>query len=334
MALRFDMRLSRALVFVCLACVMSLLTACASSTTHANATAVSVRLIAPGVYAVTGARGEISPANQGRIGNSGFIVGDKGVLVIDSGVSDTHGADLVRAIKAVTDKPVSAVLVTHAVQEFLFGATAFQRAGAQLWMHERAVDLMKQRCNNCLKQLNVALGEPLMRGTKLPTPDSVINNASEAQEQLSQLIGRAITLHYYGHSSGPGDVVVMDQATRVMFSGAMVESRRMPDTHDAKLDEWIKALHQLKALKPSHVVTGHGAVSQGTQAIDANLHYLEMLNIQVAKLVNHGVSLTDASVQAPMREYADWDQYATIHGQNVHRVYLEHERRLFDSTSK
>jgi glyoxylase-like metal-dependent hydrolase (beta-lactamase superfamily II) len=319
---------------VCLAFATSLLTACASSTSQANSTVITAKLIAPGVFAFIGTGGEISPANQGRIANVGFIVGDKGVLVIDSGVSDAHGQALLHAIATVTDKPVKVLLVTHAMQEFLFGATAFQRAGVQLWMHERAVDLMKQRCNNCLKQLNATLGESMMRGTKLPGPDVVIKQVSEAQAQLSELIGRPITLHYYGHSSGPGDVVVMDQTTRVLFSGAMVESQRLPDTHDAKLDAWVKALHQLKALNPSTVVAGHGAVSQGTQAIDANLHYLETLNANVAKLVNQGVSLTDASTQAPMREYASWDQYANIHGQNVHRVYLEHERRLFDATSK
>lgn len=286
------------------------------------------------VYAFLGANGEIGTGNLGRIGNAGFIIGEHGVLVVDSGVSDAHGQALLQAIKRVTDKPVRALLVTHAVQEFLFGATAFQREDVSLWMHERAEYLMRQRCNNCLKQLNATLGEAAMRGSRLPVPEHVITDVKASEQQISALIGRRISLHYYGHSSGPGDIVVMDEASRVMFTGAMAESTRLPDTHDAKLNEWLKALSQLKALKPEQVVPGHGAVTRGAQAIDATRAYLEALDRHVARLVHQGVSLTEASAQVPMREYERWDQYAAIHGPNVHRSYLEHERRLFDGATK
>jgi glyoxylase-like metal-dependent hydrolase (beta-lactamase superfamily II) len=307
------------------------LSACTTLTAQPGNNA-SPQQVANGAYAFMGSGGDIAAANQGRIGNAGFIVGSKGVLVVDSGVSHAHGQAMLAGIAQVTTLPVKAVLLTHAMQEFLFGATAFQAADAKLYMHAKSADVMKQRCNNCLKQLNATLGEAVMKGSHVPTPDVAFTDVPLTEQQLSELIGRDIRLLYYGASSGPGDVAVWDAQTRVLFSGAMVESQRLPDTRDAKISGWVKALDALIALKPVKVVAGHGALSDERMML-ATRDYLVSLDKAVSKLVDQGISLTDASAMAPQREYQTWDQYATIHGPNVHRSYLEHERKLFDATA-
>jgi glyoxylase-like metal-dependent hydrolase (beta-lactamase superfamily II) len=300
----------------------------ASSTTLS----LSPIILSPAAYAFIGTGGDIATANQGRIGNAGFIVGSTGVLVVDSGVSHAHGQAMLAAIAQVTSLPVKAVLLTHAMQEFLFGTTAFQAAGAQMYMHSKSADVMKQRCSNCLKQLNAALGEGAMKGSRVPTPDVAFTDVQSTAARLSSLIGRDVQLLYYGSSSGPGDVAVWDVQTRVLFSGAMAESSRMPDTRDAKLAGWVTALDALIALQPHRVVAGHGPVCDaGASCLAETRDYLISLDKTVSKLVDQGISLTDASSLVPMREYQHWDQYNAVQGPNVHRQYLEHERRLFDS---
>ena len=81
--------------------------------------------VADGVYAFIADTGEISPANRGNVGNSGFIIGPTGVVVIDTGISYRHGRRMLAAIRRVTAKPVELVVLTHAMQEFLFGNAAF-----------------------------------------------------------------------------------------------------------------------------------------------------------------------------------------------------------------
>src|SRR5262245_8842715 len=79
-----------------------------------------------GVYLVQGAPGGVDRHTLGRTGNAGFVVGATGVLAIDTGTSWRHGNALLAAIRGVTDKPVRLVVITHARQEFLFGATAYR----------------------------------------------------------------------------------------------------------------------------------------------------------------------------------------------------------------
>src|SRR5690242_7261035 len=81
--------------------------------------------VADGVYAFLGEHGEVSPANQGNVGNSGFIVGPSGVVVVDTGSSYAHGQQMIAAIRTISDQPIALVIITHAVQEFVFGAAAF-----------------------------------------------------------------------------------------------------------------------------------------------------------------------------------------------------------------
>jgi glyoxylase-like metal-dependent hydrolase (beta-lactamase superfamily II) len=71
------------------------------------------RAIAPGVYLVPGSGGTADEANLGRIGNAGFIVGERGVIAVDTGTSYAHGRAILAAIRAVTDQPVRVALITH-----------------------------------------------------------------------------------------------------------------------------------------------------------------------------------------------------------------------------
>ena len=100
--------------------------------------------VADAVYAFIGDSGDIGPANAGNVGNSGFIVGRTGVIVIDTGVSYHHGKAMIEAIRRVSPLPVELVIITHAVQEFLFGNAAFVELHVPLLTHVESADLMRQ----------------------------------------------------------------------------------------------------------------------------------------------------------------------------------------------
>ena len=79
-------------------------------------------VVAPGIYALMGQPGEIAPANLGRIANVAFVVGPRGVVVVESGVSFRHGEEIIAAVSRITRKPIRLVIITHASQEVVFGA--------------------------------------------------------------------------------------------------------------------------------------------------------------------------------------------------------------------
>jgi glyoxylase-like metal-dependent hydrolase (beta-lactamase superfamily II) len=190
-------------------------------------------------------RGEISPANLGNVGNSGFIVGSSGVIVIDTGASYRQGKQMISAIRTVTDQPIVLVIITHAVQEFVFGASAFAETGADLLTHAKSADLMRQRCNHCLDNLTSQLGQEAMSGTRLVVPQRTI----ERSESMRVAGPRHRVCSTFGWASTPGDLAVFDRASGVLFAGGLVSNGRVPELRDGQLAGWLDALDRLSACR-------------------------------------------------------------------------------------
>ncbi|MEO8157642.1 MAG: MBL fold metallo-hydrolase [Betaproteobacteria bacterium] len=274
--------------------------------------------VAEDVYAFIGDSGEITAANRGFVGNSGFLVGPTGVVVIDTGVSYRHGRQILEAIARVTDKPVELVIITHAVQEFLFGNAAFDERGIALLAHRETTKLMKARCAHCLENLKPILGEELT-GTRLILPNREVDATTAILTG-----GRHLELIYLGWASTPGDLVVVDTESGVMFGGGMVCAGRIPDIRDSDFEGWQRALRRLEAMKPARVVPGYGPVS-GPEAITQTAAYLDSLDRVMKSLYSESSSLLDSVEKSALPAYHDWPMYASTHRRNALHRYLQLE---------
>jgi glyoxylase-like metal-dependent hydrolase (beta-lactamase superfamily II) len=313
------------------------LPACAAAPSSIGRDAVDGRAVAPdvgvpqrplraaevgrGVFMFRGAAGEVDADNLGRVGNSGFIVGDQGVVVVDTGTSYRHGMALLAAIRRVTDRPIRIAIVTHTRQEFLFGAGAFQQQGIPVAMNRRAAGLMQARCERCLKTLRTVLGSDAMDGTAMWKPD----RESDGGYRIDAT-GRPVEVIYHGHSSGPGDIAVLDRQSGVLFAGGLLDRLRVPDVQDADLPGWAAALKALRPLPLTVVVPGHGPPAPPFAVIDDVDNYLARLQRRLAELLQSGVALSDVPDAAALPEFADWDQYDTIHRRNASVLFVRLER--------
>src|SRR5579864_6367934 len=96
-----------------------------------QAPAFTLKQIGKGVYA----------AISGRAGgNTGFIIGDDAVLVVDTFISQPPARDLLTEIRKVTNLPVKYVVNTHYHLDHVAGNVIFTEAGATVIAHrnERA----------------------------------------------------------------------------------------------------------------------------------------------------------------------------------------------------
>jgi glyoxylase-like metal-dependent hydrolase (beta-lactamase superfamily II) len=288
-----------------------------------SATPAEPLQLASGVYLFPGDVGMADADNRGRIGNAGFIVGETGVLVIDTGTSREHGRALLAAIRRVTDKPVRLALVTHVRPEFLFGAAAMRERGIPVAMHERSAGLMTSRCELCLRDLRRVVGEQEMNGTTTFQPDQVFSGAHRVDT-----IGRPVQVLYFGHSSGPGDIAVYEEQTGVLFAGGLLDNRRIPDIQDADPAGWRQALAALRGLQARIVVPGHGPAAS-TTLVGQIERYLDQLDARARALAEAGTSLADVPDAAGLPDYRDWAQYDTIHPRNATIAFLRFEREAF-----
>jgi glyoxylase-like metal-dependent hydrolase (beta-lactamase superfamily II) len=279
--------------------------------------------VAAGVYMVPGTVGLADETNLGRIGNAGFIVGETGVIAIDTGTSYAHGRALLAAIREVTDQPVRLAFITHTRPEFLFGGAAFRDRGIPVVMHAKTARLMAARCETCLKQLRQTLGEEPMRGTTMYKAEREFEAA-----HTDTSIGRPVRVLYFGHSSGPGDIALLDERSGVLFGGGLLDQRRIPDIQDSDLAGWKNALAAMRALRVSTVVPGHGPAAS-SEVISSVERYLVQLEARARSLAEGGASLIDVPDATTLPEFSQWEQYDTIHRRNASIAYLRFERELF-----
>jgi glyoxylase-like metal-dependent hydrolase (beta-lactamase superfamily II) len=278
------------------------------------------RQVAGGVYAFVGEGTEASAANRGFAGNSGFVVGASGVVVIDTGASYRHGRRMLDAIARITGKPVTLVINTHAVQEFVFGNGAFAERGIPVLAHKETIDLMRARCGRCLERLLPQLGEELA-GTRLVLPQREFMSGMKIDAG-----GRELELFYFGWAATPGDIAVLDRGSGTLFAGGLVAAGRIPEIRDSDFEGWLRALEQLQRLSLAHVVPGFGPPSSAG-AIAATASYLRDLDARMQGLYAHSTSLLESVDNAGLPAYAEWQLYATLHRQNAQHRYLQLETR-------
>ena len=202
--------------------------------------------VAQGIYVLRGADGVPSEDNRARTGNVTFIVGPRGVVVIQTGVTYRHGVDILAAVARITDQPIRLAIITHPQQPYVFGAAAFQERGIPVWMHRRAADLMAERCDLCLRNLRELLGNEATAGTRIIQPDRLLEG-----DQALDLIGRRLQLIASEWSSAPGALAVLDEATATLIAGDSVLIGRVPDLRDADLQGWQDLLGRLQRTQGS-----------------------------------------------------------------------------------
>ena len=279
--------------------------------------------IADNVYAIIGTPGEVTAANGGRVANRGFIVGTDSVTVIDTGTTYRQGKEMLQAIAGVTSKPVRLVILTHAVQEFIFGSAAFDELGVPILAHSKTAELMKARCDHCLANLRPVLGTELL-GTRLVLPSRTIDATT-----LIDQGGRKLELLHFGWASTPGDVAVFDRTSGVLFAGGLLSVDRVPEICDADFDGWLRALSRLRELRFGLLVPGHGNISGGHAAIEQTETYLRALDGKVKTLYGSGRSLLESVDSGDLQEYAQLPQYDPLHRRNVLHRYLQLEIEAF-----
>ena len=101
---------------------------------------------------------------------------------------------------------------------------------------------------------------------------------SDTVDTPTELLLGGVPVHLFpsGNSHSPGDLLAWLPEQRVLFSGDVVYSDRMPSTNAGDIEQWIGFLDELVQLQPVAVVPGHGALTdvRGVQRLQALLRDL------------------------------------------------------------
>ncbi len=301
-----------------LAFIVVLAMACGSQS--AASAPLKMVVVADGVYALLGSGGEISAEGGERVANVAFVVGPRGIVVVDTGASYREGVEIIAAVQSISSRPIRLAILTHPDQDAVFGAAAFQARGIPVLANRKSAELIASRCERCLRNLKEVLGEDAMAKTRVITPDRLIDGS-----ETLDLIGRPLRVIAYPSSSAPGAIAVFDEKTSTLMAGSLVAIDRIPDVRDADPSGWVESLAHIQSMRCRHLVPGYGPVGRCANA-NAVARYLTTLEHRVKALMDEGVSLGELRDRSALPEFEGWDQYETLHPENANRTYLRLER--------
>jgi cyclase len=280
-------------------------------------------------------------------GNAGFIIGDNGVLVVDTFLTPAAIDELLAEIQNQTTQPVRYAVNTHYHLDHTGGNQVLAARGVPIFAHDNVVqweltknrrflplpeELTKRR-DDLAKQLNEVPAEQAekrsqierqirrvdaMSAIKLTSP-SVTFSTGIVRLHLGQREVLLFTLP--GHTGG--DVLVYVPDANVLFTGDMGWSRTLPNLVDASVNDWINSVQTILDRYPAaKFVPGHGETATAVEMREFK-DYLDDLRVRVKQAINDGLTLDQAKQQLKLPEKYKNFAFQTFVQPNVEDMYKE-----------
>jgi glyoxylase-like metal-dependent hydrolase (beta-lactamase superfamily II) len=222
-----------------------------------------LKQVGPGVYAAIGGP---------RAGsNAGFVVGDDGVLVVDTFAFPEAAQALLAAIRRTTDKPIRYVINTHYHIDHVSGDAVFKAAGATIiahknvpgWIHSENLHLFGDNLTPAMKAQIDGLIDP----------DRTLDKPTVIRLGKRRIEIRPMS----GHTGG--DLVVGVPDAHVIFTGDIVWNHTGPTTIDGRISQWTKDVAELERLPDETYVQGHGDVAKGKDLDDLRSQFSDLMRL-------------------------------------------------------
>ena len=257
-----------------------------------------LKALGHGVYAaIDGPKGEAGA-------NAGFVIGDDGVLVVDTFESPKAAERMLAEIRRLTPLPIRYVVNTHYHLDHVAGNGVFAREGALIVAHRNVRSWINTEnlkfFGKDIKAEQKAMVEGLVRpGLVYDAPIDVF------------LGSRRVSIRTFpGHTGGDSVVAVPD--AKVVFCGDLFWRRTLPNLIDATTGLWIPSLETIASADAGAAfVPGHGDVGDAGD-LNAFRGYLSDLRGIVAGPVKAGKSgddLVNAALPQVKEKYATWSLF-------------------------
>jgi len=258
--------------------------------------------------------------------NSGIVIGDDGVMVIDTQATPAMAQDVIDRVREVTDKPIKYVVLTHYHAVRVLGASAY---GAEHIIASQGTwDLIVERGQQDMDS-EIQRFPRLFQGVEtvpgLTWPTMVFENA------MTLWMGDLeVRIAHLGRGHTKGDTVVWLPGDKVLFSGDLVEYGATPYTGDAYLTDWPATLDALEALEPAAIVPGRGDALMTPDQVSDGLSGTRAFITDLLNAAKHGVAeghdlnrVFKDSHAAMTPKYGDWVIYEHCMPFDVSRAFDE-----------
>ena len=247
--------------------------------------------------------------------NTGIVVGDNAVLVADAQATPAMAADVIRRIRAITDKPIKYVVLTHYHAVRVLGASAYQ--AQEILASKDTYDLIVERGEED-KASEIGRFPRLFRNVET-VPAGLTWPTITFSGKMTLWLGKLeVQVLQLGRGHTKGDTVVWLPKERALLSGDLVEFDATPYAGDAYFTHWPRTLDNLAALQPAVLVPGRGAALTTPESVAKGLAGTRDF---VAELY---ASVADAAKAGKDLNTVYKNTYAKLKGKYGHWVIFDH----------
>ena len=200
--------------------------------------------------------------------NTGIIVGDDAVMVVDTQATPVMAADVIRRIREVTDKPIKYVVLSHYHAVRVLGASAYK--AQEVIASRDTYDLIVERGEQD-KASEIGRFPRLFNAVESVPPGMTWPTMTFSGKMTLWLGKLEVQLLQLGRGHTKGDTVAWLPEQKILFSGDLVEFDATPYAGDAYFGDWPATLDAIAALAPQKLVPGRGASLQTPAQVQAGL---------------------------------------------------------------
>jgi len=207
-----------------------------------------LRQVSPHIY--------IIPDNSvPLVPNVGFVIGERGILVIDTGLGPRNGSAVLEVAKELGGSRALYLVTTHFHPEHDLGAQVFPESTTLIRSNDQAKDIAEFG----MQLAQVFARRSAINAELLKDADFRKANATFDRDYALDLGGVKVQLIAMGANHTRGDTAIWIESDRVLFSGD-VAMRAQPAFASpySTIRQWLSSLDKLEALKPAVIVPSHG----------------------------------------------------------------------------
>lgn len=297
--------------------------------------------VADGVYAAIAKSGGLAS------GNAGFVVGDGGVLIVDTFFTPLAIEELIGEIQAQTQLPIKFAVNTHYHLDHTGGNQVLVARGVPIIAHDNVAVWQTTKNKRFLRapeELEKIKADATKKLSEIPAEQQDKRAPLEAQlRRLNAMLAIKLTnptmtfssgsVHLYlgkrevvlftlpGHTGG--DVLAYVPDANVLFTGDMGWSKTLPNLVDATVSDWITSLDTiLKSYPTAKFIPGHGEVATAAEMRDFR-DYLDDLRSRVKKGIADGLTIEQAKTQLKLPDKYKGFAFQNFAQPNVEDMYKE-----------
>jgi glyoxylase-like metal-dependent hydrolase (beta-lactamase superfamily II) len=187
--------------------------------------------------------------------NVGIIVGDRAVLVVDTGMGERNGATVLREAQKVAGTKTMYLATTHVHPEHDLGAHAFPAATKMIRADAEVQEIAEdgQKTTDLFRSMS-PLNSELLKGAEFRKADITFKDTYDLD-----LGGIRVRLMAMGFNHTKGDTAFFVEPDAVLFSGDVVMTR-LPNVSgpESRVRQWLASLDKFESLQPRLIVPSHG----------------------------------------------------------------------------